>query len=386
MTIQPTFSAQELNAYLKALGWTQVEAALKDGLYLFKNSEFGSRQLMFGIDSSFDDYEEALENTTRKLAQIYEWTFAEAIRRIEESNSEVLVSSVPDETRHVSTVSLLYASQVLEAQKELILSGAVAIEKRQAYYAKTLVGDAKKMLEAARFRHTEEGSFIFKTSCRLYEFENTDEMPLFSATDEPLAAPFVRRAMLNIGTGLEDLMHSIHDHKEEKLVESIKANDASPVSANFCDAVAELRDREHPHAVELWVSWSPLLSPPSNAPRGAIRIAPNDFPVIEEVAKALRPTNKPKRDTYVATVEKLEGTFNKLGQREGRVLLSLLSSSGGTIDRPTQVRVILDAPKYEEALEIHKTNKVLARVEGTIKRSQRQPFEFDLVSFKIINL
>lgn len=386
MTTQPTFSAQELSAYVRALGWVQVEAARNDGLYLFNHPEIASRQLMFGQDSSFDDYEEALENTARKLAQIYEWSYTESLRRIAESNSEVLVSSVPDENRHVSTVSFLYAMRVLEAQKELLLSGAVATGKRQSHYAKTLVGDAKKMLEATRFRHTEESSFIFKASCRLYEFEGEEDSSIFSATDEPITAPFVRRAMLNIGTGVEELVRSVRDHKEDKLVEDVKEGGDSPVSANFCEAIAELRDREHPHAVDLWVAWSPLLAPPPEAPRRAIRIVPDYFPVIEDIGKALRPDKKPKRDTYVATVDKLEGTFNNLGQREGRVLLTLLTAIEGTIDAPTQVRVVLDAPKYDEALEIHKTTRVMARVEGTIKNGQRQPFAFDLDSFKIISI
>ncbi len=386
-----SFDARDLSAFISAMGWVQVDEAIKDGLYVFNHTDFARQQLVFPLDKRFADAEEMLHRAVTRLAEIYEWAPLDTVRRVEESNSEVLVSLVPNGSRHITTVPLLYALKVLEGHKQMLLSGAVANGRRQTHYSKTFVGDAKRMLEAARFRQTEEGSFIFKASCRLYEFENIEEPPL-PLEDEPVAAPFVRRAMLNIGLGLEELVTSIHRRNQNKLIENlIQASEqgdeiTSPVSSNFCDAVAQLRDREHPHAVELWVSWSPLLPPPPQAPRQKIVITPDDFPVIEDVAKALRPVEKPKRDNYLATVEKLEGTFNDKGQRQGNVMLLLLRDSEKALESPIQVRVTLDAPKYEEALNIHRTTQVMARVEGTIRASQRQPFEFDLESFRIISI
>ena len=382
MNLQPTFSAQELSAYVKALGWIQVEKALQDGFYLFNHPQFASRQLLFGMDESFDDYDEALENTAQKLAQIYEWSLSEAVRRIEESNHEVIVALVPDENRHVSTVSLIYASQVLEAQKDMWLAGAAANGQRRAFYPSPKHGDNKKLLEAARFRHTEESSFIFKASCRLYAIEGEGNIPMFSQEEAPPPMPFVRRAMLNIGEGLQELVRSIETRQTDKLVDEIKENPQSPVSANLCQAVAELSDKEHPHAVELSFGWSPLLTPPPEAPRQFIRIPADDFPVIAEIGKALEPRKKPKRATYIGTVEELRGSFNKLGQREGQVLLSLI----GEKNERTKVRVTLEASQYDEAVAVHTTTATVVRVTGTIKPSQRQPYNFDLDKFEIINV
>ncbi len=386
MNIQPSFNAAELSAFVQTKGWVQVVEAAKGGLYVFNHPDFRPQQLVFAIDEQFADYDETLLRAAARLAQIYDWQTSEAIRKIEESNHDVVVSRVPDGSRHLSTVSFLYALQVMEAQRQLLLSGAAANGKRQTHYAKVLAGDGKRMLEAARFRQTEEGSFIFKASCRLYEFEGQNNPSLFSATDEPITAPFVRRAMVNIGGGLQDLVRSIQTRQEDKFVADVIENGASTVSSNLCEAVAELRDREHPHPIELSINWSPLLAPPAGAPREPILIVPDYFPVIEDIGKALQPTKKPARDRYIATVDELRGTFNDLGQREGRVLISLLTANQQSIDQPIKVRVTLDAPKYEEAVAIHKTQKVVARVTGTIKPSQRQPYEFDLDSFDIINV
>jgi hypothetical protein len=380
MNLKPSFNATELSAFVRTMGWVQVEEAVKDGLYVFNHPDFAPLQLVFAMRENFRDADETLLRVANRLAQIYEWSPVEAVRKIEESNHDVVVSRVPDERHRKATVSLLYASKVLESQKQLLLSGAAASNKRQAFYHRTNVGNGKKLLEAARFRHTEEGSFIFKASCSLYAVDGDNTLSLFSAENEPSPEPFVRRAMLNIETGLQDLVRSIRDRKEDRLVEDIKERASSPVSSNFCEAVAELRDREHPHAIDLSINWSPLLALPPGTPRRTIRIKPDDFPTIEKIGKALEPADKPTRDTYLGTVEKLSGTFNTYGQREGQVILSLFFK-----EERIKVRLVLDAPQYDEAVAVHRTTKVLVRITGTIKPKHRQPYGFDLVKFEIMN-
>ena len=389
MTHQPTFSAQELSAYIKALGWIQVQEALKDGLFLFKHVDFSSRQLMFATDTSFDDYEESLENAAHKLAAVYHWSLADTFRKIEEASQEVLVASVPDEAVQQLTISYLYACQVMEANRKLLESGAFASEKRQPFYTRPF-DTTKKLLEAARFRHTEMGSFVFKASCSLYALElapteSQEQLAMFSEEEAPGTepAPFVRRAMLNIGMGLEELVRSVQTGKEQELVDEVKKDDtASSVSANFCRAVATLRDREHPHPVDFWVAWSPILPPPPEAPRGPIRILPDYFPSIEEIGQKLQPRRETKRNTFIGTVEELSGAFNDLFQREGKVIISLLVEN----DERIKVRVTLDPSQYDAAMAVHKTNTVYVKVTGTVQPGKRQPLDFDLEAFDIINV
>ncbi|HEX8464293.1 MAG TPA: hypothetical protein VF627_06725 [Abditibacterium sp.] len=379
---QLTFNAAQLSDYVQTLGWIQVVEAAKDGLYVYNHADFGPLQLVFAMSENFRDSDETLLRAATRLAQIYELTPDEAFVKIEESGDEVLNARVPDENqRRVVTVSLLYAAQVMEGQKKMLLAGAIANAERRAFYSNKATGDAKTLMEAARFRHTERGSFVFKTSCSLYAVEGEGNIPIFSPEEAPLPQPFVRRAMLNLGIGLEELVSSIQNRKTDQLVEQVKEQKDSSVSANLCRAIGELRDEEHPHAVDFSISWSPLLPPPPEAPRQIIRVVPDYFPIIEEIGKELQPVKKPVRDTYVATVDELSGAFNNLLQREGRVTLTLLLAGGETM----KVRVTLDAEKYDEAVAVHKTSTVYASVTGTIEPRQRQPYGFNLEAFKIIN-
>lgn len=386
-----SFNALELSAFARALGWVQVEEALQDGLYTFNHPDFAPRQLIFAADEEFDDYSELLWDAALRLAELYNWSALDAVRRIEESNSDIVVSRVPLVERQSSTIALDYALQVLHSQKELLAAGAAANRERRPYYTRQF-DTTKQLLDAARFRHTEVGSFVFKTSCSIYALDEPvektvedEQLSIFSEDEIPsplIPLTFVRRAMINIETGLQDLLLSIQTGKEQQLVEDIKGSAISPVSSNFCEAVADLRDREHPRAVDLSIAWSPLLPPTPGVLHKTIHIVPDYFPVIEQIGKALQPEKTDLRNTFLGTVEELRGDFNDLGQREGKVVLLLLREKNKAI----KVRATLDAEQYDEAVAIHKNSTVVARVTGTIKLRSRQPHNFDLESFKIINV
>ncbi len=381
MNLQPYFSAQELSAFVKALKWVQVPEAVKDGIYVFNHPDFEWAQLVFPISDRFRDTDETLVRAASDLAQIYEWPLAHTLRLIEETNQDVNLACVPDQDqRKTRSVPLLYAPHVLEAQRKLFLAGASANGERRAFYSKTPQGDVKKLLEAAQFRHTEEGSFVFKASCSLYAIEGEAEsnLPLFDAEEVAPPLSFVRRAMINIDTGLQEVVAAIQNRTDDKLVKQIKARPTSAVSANLCEAIGELRDKEHPHPVLISMQWSPLLPPPPEVARAPIRIISDYFPIFQEIATELAPKREIKRDSYIGTVEELSGEWNNLFQREGRVTLKLL-------DANIKVRVVLDAESYDQAVEVHKTTQVVVRVTGIIQPGSRQPYGFDLEKFEIIN-
>ena len=60
----------DLRDYLKAHGWTVVDAALKDRLYLFENVRFPKRQLTCPMDMTAPDYEESVDRIFCKLAEM----------------------------------------------------------------------------------------------------------------------------------------------------------------------------------------------------------------------------------------------------------------------------------------------------------------------------
>lgn len=369
------FTALDLRDFLKALGWVQIEEALKDGLFVLEHPQFLPQQLVFGVDDRFVDYDETLQRVVRQLGQIYQWPESLALRKVVEAPDDLLQSRVVGEKIDGQTLPFLFAARVIESEKKLLQAAANAVEHPQSHYSRSAFSDSQNLLEAARFRHTEEGSFIFKVSCDVYALDPKRRLQLTEQED-----PFVRRTMLNASRGLQNLVASIQSDTQQHLVETLRKQTTPFISSNFCDAVAGFGDQDLKNTVEFSVAWSPLLPPPSDAPKGIIKVIPEYFPLIAEIGDALKPSKSEQTRRYVGTVEDLKGRFNNKGQREGVVVLWLFQEDGKRV----KVRVTLDADQYDAAHAVHKDNTTVVRVSGIIKPG-RQPRDFSMESFEIIN-
>jgi hypothetical protein len=112
-----------------------------------------------------------------------------------------------------------------------------------------------------------------------------------------------------------------------------------------------------------------------------LRIQHDYFPRIEEVRRALRPAEGPKTDTFVGTVERLDGEMGPEGKRLGEVLLALLLPDGESV----RARVHLNAEQYAKADRAHMTDGAYVRLAGTLLpgrpvRSIRNLQDFDLLT------
>ena len=60
-TTRAAIAPVDLRDFLQSEGWTPLELALADGLYVLNNARFPQRQLIFPIDRAVSDYEESVE-------------------------------------------------------------------------------------------------------------------------------------------------------------------------------------------------------------------------------------------------------------------------------------------------------------------------------------
>lgn len=63
MSGEKTVAPTDLRDYLKVQGWTVLEEALKDRLYVLENSNFPRRQLVYPMDLTAPDYRESLDRS-----------------------------------------------------------------------------------------------------------------------------------------------------------------------------------------------------------------------------------------------------------------------------------------------------------------------------------
>jgi hypothetical protein len=160
----------------------------------------------------------------------------------------------------------------------------------------------------------------------------------------------------------------------------MKRSSAPTVSSNFCEALARFKDDGAKNSVEVSIAWAAAIARPVGEPLlSVVRVQHDYFGRIEEVARELRPAAQHAEDTFLGTVEGLEGEMGPDNRRSGPVILSLLLPEGEQV----RARVVLDAKQYADADRAHMTGGIYVKVRGRL-RPGRQPWQMsDVSSFEL---
>jgi hypothetical protein len=135
------------------------------------------------------------------------------------------------------------------------------------------------------------------------------------------------------------------------------------------------------NSLDIAVDWSPVRAVPVGLPVGRIRIQRDYFARIGEVQRALRSVEIDLEETFVGTVERLEGELGPDGRRSGPITLSLLLPDEG---ETVKARVTLSADDYALAYRAHIHSGAYVMVQGRL-RSGRQPRQLtDVRSFQLL--
>jgi hypothetical protein len=139
---------------------------------------------------------------------------------------------------------------------------------------------------------------------------------------------------------------------------------APVVSANLCEALAEMIPSPEDSTLQVGSSWSPVLPAPRDVPR-VVRVDRQYRPAIEQLARALRPSTRPEPDLYVGKVDALQGEPGPDGRIQGEIVLAAQVE-----DEIVKVRLELGPDDYQNAGEAHLHGRYVS-VRGILRRGAR---------------
>jgi hypothetical protein len=187
LSVSPT----DLRDFAKARGWALLPDGGGDRLYVLQNARFPKRQLVFPMDTTAPDYAEAAILVAGKLAEMENLPMGVLLAQLKELRDGTLRFRITTDRDSEASLPLAFAESILRGTEQLVLSAACTVLKPQAHHPRLVRAEAQQLLEASRFRHTEEGSFVLKVSCPVNALDV--QAPLLPDETE---APFVRRATL----------------------------------------------------------------------------------------------------------------------------------------------------------------------------------------------
>ena len=345
---------QQVRTYVLAKGWLRV-AGVNGHIALFGHPQRTDDQLIVPMDDQLDDYGKRMREVVENLAAFEARKPAEVLNDLITPDSDILRFRVVSTATGRGSIPLIEGIRLLEGAKRSILAAACSVVNPVTHHPRMTRTEAQQLLGACQLGQTERASFSVTVACPLRAVEQ-DQALL------PGSEPFTRQAVSTLIRSMSRLVSAI----EADRVPDIFANGPGlPVlSANFCEAILQMQPQDEESVLAVMVSWAPTLAPEVEIPSG-VRIKHEYFPIIEDIAKKLRPAQAPTATLFVGHVETLGGQPGDDGRMQGEATLSVLFE-----DQMQPVRVDLTAADWmtaHAALGEH----AYVRIKGVFHRGTR---------------
>ncbi|WP_313605218.1 hypothetical protein [Rhizobium sp.] len=365
----------DLRDFLKATGWLSVPEGLKNRQYVFGNPEFPKRQLVYPMDTFAPDYEEAVERVVEKLSEMTRTGVKSIYSAISNLHEDVLKLRVyfPGNDR---SLPLPFASMMVANTEKLLKAGACTVLNPRISHPKLSLAEATQFIEQSKFGQTEEGSFIFSVSCSITALDAQGKLEL----DEK-DAPFVRQVTISLRQAIAALVDAIETDTLEQLVDDLRLSSSPIISANLCDALMGMHDEQLGNSLDVDFHWSPKRPVPGLQNSRPVRLQRDYFSRIEDVRLALKASDADEDDTFIGTVERMEGIMNPDGRRAGPVVVALLLPDGEIV----RARVELGSEDYLLANAAHIRHGSYVRLTGRLRQGRQPRQLINLEKFELLS-
>lgn len=363
----------DLRDFLKSQGWSLLEEAIAARLYVLENKDFPRRQLVFPMDVSAPDYVDSAQSVLEKISELSGSAITRLLPRIKFFRDDVVRFRVHSGNAG-TTLPLSFASTLVYSTEKLLRASACTVLRPRPHHPRLTLTEAAQFVDKARFGQTECGSYIIQVACQL------NGMEAQGALDPDGQVPFVRLVTQTLSCALVQLVAAIEMDSLDHFVGEVRTSPSPLVSSNLCEALVGMYDEEIDNSLDVSFDWS-ALRPATNAAASLIRLQREYFSRIEEVRRELKPIEASDVETYIGTVERLEGEMSSDGRRSGTVVLALLPPGEGETVR---ARAILNADDYAVADRAHMTSGAYVRITGRL-RPGRQPRQItDMARFELL--
>ena len=237
----------------------------------------------------------------------------------------------------------------------MVLAAACSVIDPRAVFAKRKPEEAMQLLERARFGQTEVGSFVITVECNVAPGLQSNFFD-----NEDLDAPMERKACRRLATGLVATQSAVIESLTSGGIEAFERRTRDGVSANLCDAIADMLEATNATSVRTSFSFAASRPIKQDVPTSVL-FAADSAGTLREAATQMRATA-----SYLGI--ELQGPVFKL-QREGADSGDI-TISADVEGKMRSVRMQLDRTAYQIAVSAHQDSRYV-RCLGDLRREGR---------------
>ena len=337
-----SLSLLSLRTYLKSRGWVdEGEWGKRATIYSTENE--GKRwEYLCPLRDTVVDYAECMAEAVEILAKVEERSQLDVFHDLAGAGADVIrLRSLNGVAREA--LSLGQSVEMLSDAYDMLASAARAVEKPKATFrGKVSANVADYLNDVQPLPSYHEG----------YALTLHSPVPagIGTQTDfgDAFTAPFPRRATSQLARALGHTTHAIAKAVVENTLEPFRQGVGKGVSANLCDAVAELAINGRGIAIGLF--WADVR--PSNIPDSHFQFTENSADILTEAAKFLR-INEPSLDERImAQVVRLERQPNEF---DGKAVI--LTSLDG---RFVHLKVTFEQSVYDMVIQAFQERSLIS--------------------------
>lgn len=371
-TLDMAPNPREVAAYLRQQGWYYLEAS--DTWARYKKT-LGDEQVVLEVPqkSTAPDYSKVFAMLIDDLTRLEARPTAQILTDIRAVGVDIIRFGFRGSATRDGRIPVEAGFRVYEAARNALLAAACSVLDPRAVFPKRKPDEAMRLLNTARFGQTEIGSFVLTVECPVAPLLRAPAS-LTGASDEITGtAPFERKTSLLLARALFATADAYREASATGEAAPFRRGTQNGISANLCDAIAEMLEVDTVDSLSVRFSYSPARPVDVSSPR-EILFPSEAAPVLREASMHLKET------AYWSDVDVL-GTVLRLNSQQpttGGEAVLWADIEGKT----RRVHVELGADFYQLAVQAH-GNSQLVRCRGDLTKERgvsvlRNPHEFSL--------
>ena len=342
-----------LRAYLNSHGWTDVGIWGERPITVFaKEHEGRTWEILVPHRDTIGGYAENMAESVAVLAEVEKRSQLDVFYELVVTGGDAIrVHSANGKARE--SLSLRQSASMLNDTYRMLEAGARAAEKPRAIYRGKLSADVADYLDSVHpLPGYSQGYDLTLYSPVPAGFDRQEDL------GDDFHAPFSRLVTITLAQGLRYSSEALERVVSNDTLEPFREAVDAGVSANLCDAVAELARKGD--GVEIGLSWAGVR-PPSvqQTPAPTFRFSQHSADILSEAARSFR-RNEPSLDeSLIAQVVRLEREPEEF---DGRATILYVMEG-----RPIRIRVEFEEETYEIVIRAFQQREPIS-VDGDIYR------------------
>jgi len=285
------------------------------------------------------DYPRAARILIENLSRVEARPTTEILRDIKAVASDVVRIAIESHVTRDGRISVEAGHRVYEAARDMLLAAACSVGDPRPAFPRRKAAGAMDLIRRARFGQTEIGSFVLTIECDVPQRLRTDLIE-----DEDPEAPMERQTSVRLAEALAGVSAAAREAASSATVEPFERRIDEGVSANLCDAVAEILDATNAESVHASFSFASRRPVRSGVPR-EVYFSYDAMGQLREAANRLRDSATYPGLEIAGHIVKLHSADPAMG---GTAVLH--SEVDG---RWRHVWVLLDPIDYQVAIAAH---------------------------------